>query len=310
MEPSFTDKRAFCPICGQQTNNLVFTTANNFNLYRCQKCRHVFVFPLPTAQDLSLAYENFPFLTEKLSPTRAKSITKDLYKIIKKFNKNTNLIVEIGSSTGYILFGFKERGYQVVGSDFSAAAADLAKEYYAVPVYSGEFPPEEFLGKADVVILHHVVEHVLDPVSFLEKAAAFLRNNGLLVVAVPNLNSIGFKFFKYNYPVVSPPFHLHYFNKKSLLAAFSPKLKILQVKNTSYVVGRNPFCYNALVAMKSLLTKKAAVYTVENQAHAPKKNQAAVRRLVRVVLQLLSAPFFYIFDKLNLGENIIVVCKK
>ena len=59
-----------------------------------------------------------------------------------------------------------------------------------MPVFVGDFlespyPP----GFFDVVVFWHVLEHVRDPVAALRKSRAILKPGGLLVVAVPNLES-------------------------------------------------------------------------------------------------------------------------
>ena len=50
-----------------------------------------------------------------------------------------------------------------------------------------EFNPDK---KFDNIILGHVLEHVIDPVSILKRCSTWLSNRGRILVAVPNANSI------------------------------------------------------------------------------------------------------------------------
>ncbi len=54
----------------------------------------------------------------------------------------------------------------------------------------GLFGGSESAGTADAVIFDNVLEHVQDPRTLVREAVASLREGGVLIVIVPNLNDI------------------------------------------------------------------------------------------------------------------------
>jgi len=101
---------------------------------------------------------------------------EDVTGIIEKyFHKKT--LIEVGCGKGYFLEHLKKNGYQVIGID---------------PAYEGNNPDvvvacfEPKLGiTADGVILRHVLEHMVDPVSFLRDVADANGGRGLIYIEVP-----------------------------------------------------------------------------------------------------------------------------
>jgi SAM-dependent methyltransferase len=45
--------------------------------------------------------------------------------------------------------------------------------------------------KADLIYLHHVFEHVIDPLAFLEESRDLLKPGGRVVIVVPDVSRIG-----------------------------------------------------------------------------------------------------------------------
>lgn len=80
---------------------------------------------------------------------------------------------------------------RVVGLDASSKHLELAKK--ALPdaeLHEGlieEFSPSE---RFDTITMINVLEHVVDPVGVLQKAAGLLNENGVLIVHVPNAQAI------------------------------------------------------------------------------------------------------------------------
>jgi 2-polyprenyl-3-methyl-5-hydroxy-6-metoxy-1,4-benzoquinol methylase len=82
----------------------------------------------------------------------------------------------------------------------------------------------------DVIALINVVEHVRDPIKFVNSVKSFLNKKGIIILSVPN----DFKNFqnlllKRNYIKkrywFAPPQHLTYFNNENILNFFK-KLKL------------------------------------------------------------------------------------
>lgn len=76
------------------------------------------------------------------------------------------------------------------------------------------------------------MEHIEDPLKVLAKVKTLLKEDGLLLITLPNINSIGRFIFQENWEWVLP-WHLHFYNPKTLnflieQAGFE-KIKIYQM---------------------------------------------------------------------------------
>jgi len=73
----------------------------------------------------------------------------------------------------------------VAGCDPSPHS-DIAAEKYRINVAKEMFRPDLFSRKFDCVVMRHVLEHVLDPISFLRSVRSVMADNGLMAVEVPD----------------------------------------------------------------------------------------------------------------------------
>jgi len=95
-------------------------------------------------------------------------------------------VLEIGSHDGFLLHWLKQSGHDVQGIEPSSHAGH-ARDAYGVPVIRGFFKGDEFEpGSFDLLVMRHVVEHVDDPVAFLQAGARLLKPGGLAYIEVPN----------------------------------------------------------------------------------------------------------------------------
>jgi SAM-dependent methyltransferase len=97
-------------------------------------------------------------------------------------------VLEVGCSAGQLMANTKPLAGEVVGVDYDPAAAAYAAERVGVATYGGELrdtPLEP--GSFDVVCAIQVMEHVADPIAFVEELSRYLRPGGTLFLEVPNL---------------------------------------------------------------------------------------------------------------------------
>jgi 2-polyprenyl-3-methyl-5-hydroxy-6-metoxy-1,4-benzoquinol methylase len=102
-------------------------------------------------------------------------------------------VCEIGCSVGGALHYFQEKGFNVVGCDYDINALEFARQkglkhlYYGGVEALAQHPePIQF----DLIYLHHVFEHLSDPVAFLQECKKYLSPHGKVVVIVPNVHEI------------------------------------------------------------------------------------------------------------------------
>lgn len=94
-------------------------------------------------------------------------------------------ILEIGCGTGYLLSLLKMQGANVLGIEPGDHGQEGSRRFH-IPIVQDFFPSPKISGKFDVIILYALLEHITDPVKFLEKVSEFLNPSGKIVISVPN----------------------------------------------------------------------------------------------------------------------------
>jgi SAM-dependent methyltransferase len=159
-------------------------------------------------------------------------------------------LLDFGCGSGWYAHRMRERGWTVSGMDFSAHAARRVTEHFAIPVLVGSLPhpqvaPESF----DVITMGCVLEHVHRPHTVVAAAAQALRPGGLLVVAVPNLASWGFRVFGRAWWPLELPRHLLHFTPRTLRRLVeSHGLEVTELR----MLGRGSWMRRSLAAAAPL----------------------------------------------------------
>jgi SAM-dependent methyltransferase len=199
----------------------------------CGHCGFKHLIPIPTADELSAAYETEYYAEEK--PHYFDRHREDLdwwnlaygdrYDVLEThLDPDRRRLLDIGSGPGFFLLHGQERGWDVRGIEPSRQAAEHARGL-GVEVdnafYSDETAPG--LGTFDAINMAEVLEHIPDPADFLNLIHDHLSDDGVLCVVVPNdfnpfqavlQESMGFE------PWWITHHHLNYFDFESLGALF------------------------------------------------------------------------------------------
>ncbi len=119
-------------------------------------------------------------------------------------------LLDVGCGNGELMRRMRGFGWDVMGVEPDRAAADVARREYGLDVRASvnEAPRASF----DAVITHHVIEHVPDPVGFLESLASVCRPNARIVVVTPNARGLGARWFGASYVHLDPPRHVILFS--------------------------------------------------------------------------------------------------
>jgi 2-polyprenyl-3-methyl-5-hydroxy-6-metoxy-1,4-benzoquinol methylase len=95
-------------------------------------------------------------------------------------------VFEIGCGSGGILFALQQKGYQCLGCDYGPEYIAYGKEK-GLDLYEGGVDDYSGEKEADIVIISHVLEHIVDPIAFLKSIKKILSKQGLLFIAVPGI---------------------------------------------------------------------------------------------------------------------------
>lgn len=164
-----------------------------------------------------------------------------LYGLGKTFPpyKENGRLLEVGCGRGWYLKIMRSWGYETIGIEANIESAKKAKEIYGVEVLESfsleEIPSESF----DVITMIHVFEHLYEPEKTAKECYRILKPNGMLLLAMPNGESLTAKILGCNYRALAPPWHLYIHNTKSIklfLEKFGFKTEATsRAKNAGYV---------------------------------------------------------------------------
>ncbi len=147
-------------------------------------------------------------------------------------------ILELGSGFGYFTYALRASGYSAVGLDISDEAVSAARSRYRDP--TAFYGPEAIAALSpkgfDVVIALEVVEHVADPVSFVQHAMSYVKPGGALVLSTPNRDAFDSSTI---WESDVPPVHLTWFGSvsmASLAKRVDADLELIDVRQQSEAV--------------------------------------------------------------------------
>lgn len=204
-----------CTLCGGSSIRLFTATDENcrvsnvpFNYQKCSSCECVFIDKPPT--DLGIYYRNDYYSIPVLEQLE-KIANKDTNKIdlIRRFVESGKLL-EVGPAFGVFAWQAKQVGFAVDVIEMDARCCDYLKNTLGVNVTQSDNPATAIaqLPCHDVIAIWHVLEHLPNPVKFLEAAANNLKPGGVLVIAMPNPDAWQFKVMGRHWPHLDAPRHL------------------------------------------------------------------------------------------------------
>ena len=134
-----------------------------------------------------------------------------------KFVNSIGSVVEVGCGAGAFLdLLFKQKCVDGLGLEMNPDAANVAviKGRRVIQSDLARFAVK-YAAEFDVVCHFQVLEHVPDPYAFLENCVKLLKQDGLMIVAVPNGNS----FLRYcpDSLLNMPPHHISVFSSKTMV---------------------------------------------------------------------------------------------
>ncbi len=123
-------------------------------------------------------------------------------------------ILDVGCGPGFLLSAVGE-GWERHGVEVSALAAEHARAYGQI--HNGLLADAAYPdGYFDVVVLHHVIEHVADPSALLRGIRRVLAEDGLLILATPNFDSGCARRFAEKYRLLHDRTHITLFSDDSM----------------------------------------------------------------------------------------------
>ena len=188
-------------------------------LVKCKKCSFQYLNPRVESKIIIESYENnIDEIHISQDKSRIKTFSKSLKKIIKILdikNKESKSFLDIGSASGACLKSIKNLGFQEEGYEPSRWMSEYGKKNYNVNINQGSISNVIIDKKFDLISFWDVLEHVTDLNKTLKKVQTISKKNGILIINVPDIDSIACRVMQNNWPFFLNV-HLYYFNKKTI----------------------------------------------------------------------------------------------
>lgn len=210
-----------CFICGQK-NFSWFCQKNPYDLWRCQNCALLFVYPLPdptkiySADYFSAATAGFGYIDYDQDKLPMIPTFKKYLSLLKQLAPDRGKLLDIGAATGFFVQLAKEEGWQAEGVEISDYAAGLGRSR-GLNIMTGTVTDLSLPANSyDAVTMLDVVEHLTDPLTTLKNVYKILNPGGVMLINTPDASSLVAKLLGKNWHLLVPPEHLHYFNMRNL----------------------------------------------------------------------------------------------
>jgi len=227
---------------------------------------------------------------------------------VLRFSKNGNLL-EIGCSAGYFLKVCQERGISASGIEINPDTATYARDTVGLDIKIGtlenfDFPPETF----DVVVMYDVLEHLHEPILCLNKINKILKQNGLLVIQVPNIASIESIIFGSRWYHDDVPRHLYHFSVSTLSNILLKNgFQIKQIKYSTDTTG-------LAMSLLRLIRDNMHIFLYEKKISKSvdilDSKVTKVKDLILICLKFILTPLAILFAYVGKSGVIVVFCIK
>ncbi len=194
--PKLSTNSLPCNLCGLEETRIIQNAEDPFCVVQCKCCGLAYTDPMPSGHFLADHYDEAYYAdwVHKQAPGRDRMWKKRLRELAT-YGKGGRLL-DVGCGLTTFLQAARAEGYEVQGTEVSEYIASVGSDEANVHVFRGEleearFPRDHF----DIVTMWHSLEHMTDPRGSLDEAFRILKENGLLVVAVPNLHNAVLRFF-------------------------------------------------------------------------------------------------------------------
>jgi len=183
--------------------------------------------PLPDQEMLLSIYSgndyysgrNGPGYTDYISYARAHAFTYGrLLRQLSRKGITGGSLLEIGCGMGYFLKTASKHFPYRAGIEMAEEAANAASRW-ADEMTLGTLETYKKDKRFDLVVALQVIEHVPDPLAFLERCRELIKDGGHLLITTPDMGSPLRRILGAKWPSFKIPEHLNFFERSTLALA-------------------------------------------------------------------------------------------
>lgn len=190
------DLTSSCIACGNQVSQIPVVNIKQFTLFSCSNCQSLVNLPRPHEQDQiqlhnTTDYFDHPYFEKRRQANQSTARCRKIYHQIPISQRQGGFRhLDVGCDTGELVLAAKKL-YDVIpyGVDTSVKAIHQAIQQ-GVHAFCGpiEQAPTDF-NDFSLITAMDIIEHVVNPTSFLQAIYNRLQKNGFVYLETPNVRS-------------------------------------------------------------------------------------------------------------------------
>jgi hypothetical protein len=246
---------------------------------RCSACGVATTTPWPAPEELEAAYAGFyrP-ATGRFAGPGDRLLRRSRATLARRLDRIAppGPVLDVGAGDGTLVDALAARGREAVG---------LEREARGPRVRTGELADVD--GSWAAVVFWHSLEHLPSPGPTLDRAAGLLAARGVLVVALPNADSLQARAFGDRWLALDLPRHLVHVPARALLARL--RADGLRVERVSHLRG-GQVVFGWLDGLVGRLPGRPDLYDAIRRPEARQRPLGPLRRAAVLAAAVAVAP--------------------
>ena len=252
-------------------------TGKNYSILNCNNCG-LLKTEFDDFENLSEYYESTDYASHKLNFLNPIHLIYSIARIFTSKSKESvlrlyltgNSVLDYGCGSGFFLKQLAKKGWAAEGYEPNEKARQEAEKTTGKLIHKDTSTiTSTFSG----ITLWHVLEHTKDPSITIEELKTRIRQDGKIILAVPNYKSLDGEYYGAHWAGYDVPRHLWHFTQKSI--------KELAAKHDMRVASTIPMkldSYYVSLLSEKYVHGKTTLSTIINAIRTGLKSNAAARR--------------------------------
>jgi SAM-dependent methyltransferase len=217
-----------CVICGVRDAEFLFNTPES--IVKCRRCGLVYVNPRLDVESLAKVYSKDYFVSDANDPgvdykayanyiSDEKVILRSMNRRMKKVEKyapRKGRVLDVGCAAAFSLLAAQQCGWEAEGIEYSDFCVDYARSR-GLNVHQGgldsfQAQPESF----DAITMWDYLEHSCNPLEELKTCNRLLKDKGVVVLSIPNVDSWSYFHLKEKWIGFKNIEHFYFYSRKTL----------------------------------------------------------------------------------------------
>ena len=224
----YTREEVACIICGLRDEEFLFNAPER--IVRCRRCGLVYVNPRLDAESLATIYSKDYFVSNEDDPGvdykayadyigEEQVILRSMHRRMRKVEQyapRKGRVLDVGCAAAFSLLAAQQRGWKAEGVEYSNFCVDYARSR-GLSVHHGgldsfQAQPQSF----EAVTMWDYLEHSTHPLEELKTCNRLLKDGGVVVLSIPNVDSWSYAILKEKWIGFKNIEHFYFYSRKTL----------------------------------------------------------------------------------------------